>query len=69
MPTFSDIAIKLSRNPLGIIALFLVLIYSIACLTFYNIQHLTESQTNYLDPNYAVAYNNRAAAYNKLDNH
>ena len=31
---FSEIAQKLSRNPLGIVALFVVLIYGIACLTF-----------------------------------
>jgi len=32
--SFGGIAQKLSRNPLGIIALFIVLIYGIACLTF-----------------------------------
>ena len=31
---FGNIAQKLARNPLGIIALFVVLIYGIACLTF-----------------------------------
>jgi len=31
---FGGIAQKLARNPLGIIALFIVLIYGIACLTF-----------------------------------
>jgi hypothetical protein len=34
MNGFGDTAQKLSRNPLGIIALFIVLIYGIACLTF-----------------------------------
>lgn len=34
MPSFGEIAIKLARNPLGILALFLVLIYTIACFTF-----------------------------------
>ena len=32
--SFGGIAQRLSRNPLGIIALFIVLIYGIACLTF-----------------------------------
>lgn len=33
MRDFGGIASKLARNPLGIIALFIVLIYGIACLT------------------------------------
>jgi hypothetical protein len=32
--SFGTTASKLARNPLGIIALFIVLIYGIACLTF-----------------------------------
>lgn len=34
MSAFGNVAQKLARNPLGIIALFIVLIYGIACLTF-----------------------------------
>jgi len=33
MTNFGQVAHKLARNPLGIIALFIVLIYGIACLT------------------------------------
>ena len=43
MSKFSDDAIKLSRNPLGILALFLVLIYSIASLTFLFAKNLPDS--------------------------
>ena len=34
MDDFGNTAQKLSRNPLGIIALFIALIYGVACLTF-----------------------------------
>lgn len=43
MSPFNDDAMKLSRNPLGIIALFLVLIYSIASLTFLFAKNLSDS--------------------------
>jgi len=34
MNDFGETAYKLSRNPLGIIALFIALVYGVACLTF-----------------------------------
>jgi len=43
MKNFGNTAQKLARNPLGIIALFLVLIYGIACLTFGLSKNLPES--------------------------
>ncbi len=43
MAGFKETAVKLSRNPLGIIALFLVLIYGIACLTFSVAKNFPES--------------------------
>jgi len=42
---FSDPAKDLSRNPLGIIALFIVLVYSFACLLFgFSAKHLNPSE-------------------------
>jgi len=34
MRSFAEVAVKLARNPLGVIALFVMLIYGIACFTF-----------------------------------
>lgn len=41
--SFKEAAVNLARNPLGIIALFLFFIYSIACLTFSFAKNLPES--------------------------
>lgn len=47
MSLFQDSATKLAGNPLGIIALFLVLIYSIASLTFMFAKNLPQSLIPY----------------------
>lgn len=47
LKSFADSAKELSRNPLGIIALFIVLVYGFACLLFgFSAQHLTASERN-----------------------
>jgi hypothetical protein len=46
-PSFKNAAISLARNPLGIIALFLFFIYSVACLTFRFSNNLPEYVIQY----------------------
>lgn len=47
MENINKVATKLAKNPLGIIALFLVLIYSIACLTFSFSNNIDKSLIQY----------------------
>jgi len=48
MNDFGETANKLSRNPLGIIALFIALIYGVACLTFSFSKNIPENMVSWV---------------------